>query len=190
MKHPRLMLLLAAIALSISVAQASTIYQYKGNPFDQQQGTYGWLFKEIDISLTFDQQLQPSSVYSYGSGLPGATLLTWQIDDGVLSVGPAAADLLFQCDLDTDEFGRILFWSVAAQTTDTTGALLTESSNPFYDVAAVSYTANAEEDFAGFIFMAPGTWSQHTSAPEPGSFALVLGALAVGAGLLGRRVRT
>jgi len=183
LKQTTLLSFFAALLLVSTAASGATIYQYNGNPFDQQQGAYGGLFTDLHISLKFDQALQPFSSFSYDSGVPGPALLDWQMSDGLFTVGPASSDLLFQCLLMTDGAGQITMWVITAQTSDPGGAALTNSSTPFMDVAALTYPSETPESFGAFVANSPGVWTLAT--PEPGSFTLLLsglgGALALGA---------
>jgi hypothetical protein len=182
LKQTTLLSFFAALLFVSTAASGATIYQYQGNSFDQQQGAYGGLFTHLNISLKFDQALQPLSQYSYDSGLPGPALLDWQMSDGLFSVGPASSDLLFQCIVITDAAGRISMWVITARTADPSGAALTNSSTPIMDVAALTYPSETPESFGAIVANSPGVWS--VAVPEPGSFALLLsglaGALALG----------
>jgi hypothetical protein len=189
MKKTKLIPLLAAILFSVSVARASVIYSYTGNPFNGFAGTYGASFTEIGIALTFDQPLPPSSQYSYESGVGSETLLNWHVSDGLFDLGPSYLGSLVNCDLATDASGQIYMWDVVVQATDSNGVQVSDQSSPFFDLVVMTGTLDGEDDSVAFVYGLPGTWSQEGQVPEPGSFAPVLGALAVGAGYGIRQAR-
>jgi hypothetical protein len=152
--------------------QASAIYNYTGNPFTVRMGTDS-VFTGINISLTFDQPLPPSDSDQLES--QAELLLDWHVSDGVLDYGPNLGGTLLACMFQTDASGKIMDWLVVAQALSSDGTAYQDGSAPGADVAGIFLVSYA------FVTGSPGTWSQEGQVPEPGSFALVLGALAAAA---------
>jgi len=179
MKKTKLVMLLGVIAGTMTAAQASTVYNYAGNPFTDRSGDLGFLFQQITISLTFDQPLNPSALYT-GPSVNGPTLLDWQISDGFTTMTPAIATLT-TCMIMTNGTGGIGAWVVAANWNNT----LYDESAWGSDQAWVNLAGGDQS--GAWNISSPGTWTSPGRTPEPGSFALVASALAAGALLRRRR---
>jgi hypothetical protein len=184
MKKTRLIPLLAALLFSVSLSQASAVYNYTGNPFTPRTGEIVGPFTEIAISLNFDRPLAPSDTYTLDR--QDELLLNWQMSDGVFVLSSNVLATLLSCDIGTDAFGNIDSWQVIAQLGDA-GSMVQDVSTPGADGVGVyaSYVLTSNAIIVG----SPGTWSQSGQVPEPGSFALVLGALATGVAYSRRKAR-
>jgi len=188
MKKPKVVTLLATLFFSISVAHASTVYDYTGNPFTVQSGMLGGLFQEIKISLTFEQPLPPSQLFACGLfGNFGGTLLDWMVSDGLYTFGPSYFGGSLDSVIATDASGRIASWYVVAQETLDNGWLFADESLPNYDQAALFNSG--ESDSSAYVVDSPGTWSGVAQVPEPGSSGLMLIAVAVGFAWRRKRAR-
>jgi hypothetical protein len=187
MKKLKLVVLLGAIFCSASVMRASTVYTYTGNQFTDadKSGLLSPFYKEITITLTFDRPFGSSEFFMLGTRY-GPTLLDWQVSDGFFNFGPAYGGHLDLCVLSADASGKIDDWIVAAKNSGDDGWVAEDDSLPGYDQAAIMNVGAL--DSSAWISGLPGTWSGGGVAPEPGSFALVLGTLAAGIAYRRRKV--
>ncbi len=190
MPQAKLVSLLAVILCLASGAFASATYTYTGHPFTQRDGFFGDRFTEIDISLIFDQSLGPSDGYFYMGGSNYGRLLDWQVSDGVITYGMSGFGALQTGMIVTNPTGQIVLWLFAAGETYSNGMFFQDLSYWGSDQALIGGTGTIL-DSIGRIDGSPGTWTGpgQTQTPEPGSFALVLGALAVGTAYRRRRAR-
>ena len=193
MKKAKLVTLLTAILCSASGAYASTVYTYTGNPFTVSSGPLAGMFTEIDVSLTFDRPLLPSRTYFPGIPWPppgDPVLLDWHASDGLLGFGPQfGGDLV--CRLDTDSSGGIESWYVGVVFSGGWLEIDLETI-PGLDQTAIYIPADPLDPMNSYaqISGASGTWTVEGGlVPEPGSFALVLAALATGLAWHRKRAR-
>ena len=187
MTKAKFLSLLSALLFAVSCASASTTYDYTGNPFTSQTGVLAGQFTQINIALIFDQPLAPSTAYGSMPGLNAGTMLDWRMGDGLFDFSPATYGTLGTWLLQTDASGNIDYWLVEAQYNLSDGTLLQDISALAADGAGAYYPVPPSS--IASVIGAPGLWSVAPAVPEPGSFALVLSALAAAAIMRRRKAR-
>lgn len=188
MRRSRLLLLSATLALTLPLAQASTVYLYVGNDFQNVDNTAGaWASASDYISgwFTLAAPLPANSLLNL-------TPLDWSLSDGVHTLDQSTPNLdTFVLSIETGANANFLSWSFLASapiagpdgsirtTLDTTNGL--DLSSGYFSSGGVSTSMNMGN---------PGVWSSSTTIPEPGSIALTaVGGLVLIGGLWRRRRR-
>jgi hypothetical protein len=173
MKSLRLLLLIATLACTAPLAQASTVYLYVGNDFqsaNNDAGTWASTSQYITGWFMADAPLPVSSLLSL-------TPAEWSLSDGPHTLDQSSPNVdSFALTIFTDPNGNFMYWAFLAREIGsgpdgTIGMTLatTDFFSQVYDLSTgtfpggVSMALNAN---------APGTWSASTPIPEPGTLAL------------------
>jgi hypothetical protein len=153
------LLVAASLIANVSVAKASTVYAYTGNPFTT--GAPGSVSGEFTVATAL------------GDNFNGAVIPTqFSFSSGALTLSSSGSPA-YVFDIQTSSTGAILAWYIGIST-----GLASITTSNFNDSAGI-----------GFIFGSdsfnPGTWSVSnppSATPLPASWTMMLSVLVMGFG--------